>query len=187
MRVYSRMPVVCACIIGVSGSFEVFCVYTYESYFVRASQFAFRKLLGKGLLSMLCSSYVCFSLEKERGGRKRERERERKGEKERGGGREHNFIKLREAIPPYSCVVVLPCMYSSIACALFCPLHFHPLASWLLSVVINPLDGVWCVYGHLLCSRAICSVYSEVVLGLLTSLCFQPLIAMETMLCAPLS
>ena len=99
MRVYLRMLVVCTCIIGVSGSFEVFCVYTYESYFVRASQFAFRKLLGKGLLSMLCSSYVCFSLEKERGGereREREREKERKREKERererGGGGDENII-----------------------------------------------------------------------------------------------
>ena len=65
MCVYLCMPVVCTCIIGVSGSFEVFCVYTFESCFVRASQFAFRKLLGKGLLSM-CSSCVCFSLERER-------------------------------------------------------------------------------------------------------------------------
>ena len=30
-------------------------------------------------------------------------------------------------------------------------------------------------------------LYSEVVSGLLTSLCFQPLIAMEMMLCARLS
>ena len=161
------------CIFGVSGSFEVFCVYTFESCFIRVSQFAFRKLLGKGLLSM-CSLCVCFSLE--RGGRKRERERERERERGRSreGGRErerrregeHNFLKSREAIPPYSCVVVFHCVYSSIACVLFCPLHFHPLASWLLSAVSNPIDSMWCVYGHLLCSRTICSVYSEVVLGL---------------------